>query len=129
MVSLPVHNLRYGRTVSYGSSFPPLFLWPARFATWAIRRGKNSVHNLRYGMRTRLIRAMYLPLMLFYHFTIIHCFRDSIPFSPSSLFCCCCFFLQLLVKLYNAMNGMVTRFSGTGMGQYSPYVRYVMDFL
>ena len=41
---------------SYGSSFfPSLFSWPACFA----KEGKNSVHNLPYGPRTRLIRGIY----------------------------------------------------------------------
>ena len=37
--------------------FFPLFMARALHA-WAIRRGKNSVHNLRYGPCTRLIRGM-----------------------------------------------------------------------
>ena len=32
---------------------------------WAInRRGKNSVRNLQYGPRTRLVRGMYGPALL-----------------------------------------------------------------
>ena len=33
---------------------------------WAINRGgKNSVRNLRYGPRTRLVRGMYFHVILF----------------------------------------------------------------
>ena len=43
-----LNNLVFSvRTVSYGSSF------------FSFRRGKNSVHNLRYGSQTRLVRDMY----------------------------------------------------------------------
>ena len=32
---------------------------------WAINRGaKNSVRNLRYGPRTRLVRGIYFPLVI-----------------------------------------------------------------
>ena len=45
---------------SYGSSFfPSLFSWPARFALGPLKEGKNLVHNLAYGPRTRLIRGIY----------------------------------------------------------------------
>ena len=42
------------RTVSYGSSFFPVHLWPSREINW-----KNSKRNLRYGPRTRLVRGMF----------------------------------------------------------------------
>ena len=32
---------------------------------WAIK-GKNSVHNLQYGPRTRLIRGIYIPYLFEY---------------------------------------------------------------
>ena len=48
------------RTVSYGSSFLPLRFMARALRAWAINRGgKNSVCNLRYGPRTRLVRSMY----------------------------------------------------------------------
>ena len=47
------------RTVSYGSSFFPLrFMAQARSARAINRGGKNSVRNLRYGPRIRLVRGM-----------------------------------------------------------------------
>ena len=72
-----VCNLRYGprtrlvrgitnlvssvRTVSYGSSFFPLRFMARALRAWAINQGgKNSVRNLRYGPRTRLVRSIYL---------------------------------------------------------------------
>ena len=39
------------RTVNYGSSFFSIDLWPAR--------EKNSVRNLQYGPKTRIIRGIY----------------------------------------------------------------------
>ena len=49
------------RTVSYGSSFFPLRFMTLALRAWAINRGgKNSVRNLRYGPRTRLVRGIYL---------------------------------------------------------------------
>ena len=48
------------RTVSYGSSFFPLRFMARAIRAWAINRGgKNSVRNLRYGPRTRLVRGIY----------------------------------------------------------------------
>ena len=47
------------RTVSYGSSFFPLRFMARALRAWAINRGgKNSVRNLRYGPRTRLVRGI-----------------------------------------------------------------------
>ena len=43
------------RTVNYGSSFFSIDLWPARFAL-----RPNSVRNLQYGRKTRLIRGISL---------------------------------------------------------------------
>ena len=48
------------RTVSYGSSFFPFRFMARALRAWAINReGKNSVRNLQYGPRTRLVRGMY----------------------------------------------------------------------
>ena len=50
------------RTVSYGSSFFPFRFMALALGAWAINRGgKNSVRNLQYGPRTRLVRDMYIP--------------------------------------------------------------------
>ena len=48
-----------GRTVSYGSSFFPFDLWPAKRLGHKSRR-KNSVRNLQYGPWTRLVRDLYV---------------------------------------------------------------------
>ena len=46
-------------TVSYGSSFFSVRFMARALRAWAINRGgKNSVLNLRYGPRTRLVRGM-----------------------------------------------------------------------
>ena len=46
------------------------------------RKGKNSVHNLSYGPRTRLIRGMYFPFLSFnllyrtactFQFPLVYC--------------------------------------------------------
>ena len=51
------------RTVSYGSSFFPLRFTARALRAWAInRRGKNSVRNLQYGPRTRLVRSIYMMI-------------------------------------------------------------------
>ena len=57
---IPLTNLVFSvRTVSYGSSFFPLRFMARALRAWAINRGgKNSVRNLRYGPRTRLVRGM-----------------------------------------------------------------------
>ena len=56
------------RTVSYGSSFFPLRFMARALRAWAInRRGKNSVHNLRYEPRTRLVRGIYTLSILNAH--------------------------------------------------------------
>ena len=48
------------RRASYGSSFfPSLFSRPARFALGPYKEGKNSVYNLPYRPRTRLIKGYY----------------------------------------------------------------------
>ena len=39
---------------------------------WAINRGgKNSIRNLRYGPRTRLVRGMYVHFKLRFTFTFL----------------------------------------------------------
>ena len=60
------------RTVSYGSSFFHLRFMARALRAWAInRRGKNSLRNLQYGPRTRLVRVIYL-LLLFSFMTSYH---------------------------------------------------------
>ena len=61
MINKYLTNLVFSvRTVSYGSSFFPLRFMARALRAWAINRGgKNSVRNLRYGPRTRLVRGMY----------------------------------------------------------------------
>ena len=60
LVAAGAHDLvSLVRTVSYGSSFFLLRFIARALRAWAINRGgKNSVRNLRYGPRTRLVRGM-----------------------------------------------------------------------
>ena len=58
IINILVTSFAQVHTTSYGPSFSPLFLWPACFAAGHKAREKNSVHNLWYGPRTRLIRGM-----------------------------------------------------------------------
>ena len=52
------------RTVSYGSCFFPLGFMARALCAWAINLSqKNSVHNLQYGPRTRLVRGIYYNLL------------------------------------------------------------------
>ena len=51
------------RTANYGSPFFSIDLWPAR--------EKNSVRNLQYGPKTRLLRGIYIYFMT----GLFHCVR------------------------------------------------------
>ena len=77
IVSEPVNkyltNLVFSvRTVSsYGSSIFPFRFMARALCVWAInRREKDSVRNLQYGPRTRLVRGIYLRT--FSVFTWLH---------------------------------------------------------
>ena len=53
---------------------------------WAINRGgKNSVRNLRYGPRTRLVRGIYTPCLIQVFHSAYEVFFGSILYTQSRL--------------------------------------------
>ena len=77
-----VTNILLARSASYGSSFFPVDLWPGRIN----QRGKNSVRNLQYGPRTRLVRGMKFQLYqlkyVFFSFEVTsQCFSLALTFA------------------------------------------------
>jgi hypothetical protein len=68
------------RTVSYGFSFSPTFLWPTCYVLGPSGSGKNLVHNLWYGLHTQLIKGIYQSYYYFFLYKWDKLFRAKLSF-------------------------------------------------